>query len=623
MKARYITLLSLVLLLLSAPAARADLRRVMRGGRYGYEDERGRMVIPARYAVAMDFSEGLAYVSDQNDPAREWKHGFIDERGRMVVVLSPGDFHPARPYDAGSETVVFNQGFVELPTGRSDGRQAMQEPFVIVNRGRLLIAAGRDPKHPETITPQSGIFLDRVLSGRGALLGVLAHDFHSTTPAGIVAFDTINHQPLTSAAPGEMNNWFDGFGVIRYTGGTYRVYTPGRADVNYDDVRVYERTDTQAYIYVARRLNKPYRRYSAEGTLLDSLGYDSPEQATAADTVLRAVNLDSWLRNSRSMREIISRRSPRFEGLDAVRAYYLRNDSTLDSLRLPAFRPLPARFVAVNADTVVGPIRSSAAPQSFDPRRDRISNIRFRRNTIYIYNRRNQSCAADEFEYQSMDERLVLDGNRVTTRPTQLQTAFGVAPDTFAVQITHRKSGTRFRLLLAVRYRDSLDLRGETGAVILSRIPGRDSVAMVLNAISRTATVVRLPLAINGRGLDGQDGEAGSDGPAGTPKYNYKDSNGATQTIPGTCAEPGGNGGNGEPGTDGASLLVVLASGSEHLAGLVTVDTSAGRGGRGGRAGLGGLHGVGGPCSGRAANGVAGADGADGRDGESLIVTLK
>lgn len=63
--------------------------------RYGYFDKTGRIVIPARFTQAHDFSEGLAAVTEEDTREPSW--GFIDTSGNYVIAPKfhnePDDFH--------------------------------------------------------------------------------------------------------------------------------------------------------------------------------------------------------------------------------------------------------------------------------------------------------------------------------------------------------------------------------------------------------------------------------------------------------------------------------------------------------------------------------------------------
>jgi WG containing repeat len=57
----------------------------MQNGKFGYIDRTGKIVIPAQYAKAWDFSEGLAAVSMDDET-----YGYIDTNGKMTI--SPRKF---------------------------------------------------------------------------------------------------------------------------------------------------------------------------------------------------------------------------------------------------------------------------------------------------------------------------------------------------------------------------------------------------------------------------------------------------------------------------------------------------------------------------------------------------
>ena len=96
-------------------------------GNYGYKDKAGRIVIPAKFESAWEFSEGLARVRS-ND-----KCGFIDKTGRLVI--------PAI-YD---EAWGFSEGLAPVATGGKYG--------FINRRGEMVIA----PKYDSTYGFKKGL----------------------------------------------------------------------------------------------------------------------------------------------------------------------------------------------------------------------------------------------------------------------------------------------------------------------------------------------------------------------------------------------------------------------------------------------------------------------------------
>ena len=86
------------------------LARFRDGGKIGFFDQRGKIVIQAKYAFARPFSEGLAAVCDSCKDVRQGEYtavtggtwGFIDTRGVLVIPLQ---FQEAMSFDNGRAKV--------------------------------------------------------------------------------------------------------------------------------------------------------------------------------------------------------------------------------------------------------------------------------------------------------------------------------------------------------------------------------------------------------------------------------------------------------------------------------------------------------------------------------------
>ncbi|MBA4388298.1 MAG: hypothetical protein C0404_09980 [Verrucomicrobia bacterium] len=78
-----------------------ELFPVIQGGKWGYMDKAGKVVIAPKYEGAWDFSEGLASV--QVGALR----GYIDEKGTMVI---KPEYAMTRPFSEGKAAVVVGAG---------------------------------------------------------------------------------------------------------------------------------------------------------------------------------------------------------------------------------------------------------------------------------------------------------------------------------------------------------------------------------------------------------------------------------------------------------------------------------------------------------------------------------
>jgi hypothetical protein len=103
------------------------LKPVSENGRWGYADERGVVVIPARFDAALPFADGLARVGVVDEELPEvganpnivW--GYIDESGRVVVELR---YAVLRDFSEGlAAAAVLDKERPELPRpGRGERR---------------------------------------------------------------------------------------------------------------------------------------------------------------------------------------------------------------------------------------------------------------------------------------------------------------------------------------------------------------------------------------------------------------------------------------------------------------------------------------------------------------------
>jgi hypothetical protein len=70
------------------------------GGKFGYIDKTGKVIVTPRFFIAQDFSEGLAAIRVEESP--ESKFGYIDRTGKIVI---PARFNQGGPFSEGLAAV--------------------------------------------------------------------------------------------------------------------------------------------------------------------------------------------------------------------------------------------------------------------------------------------------------------------------------------------------------------------------------------------------------------------------------------------------------------------------------------------------------------------------------------
>jgi hypothetical protein len=125
------------------------------GGKFGYIDKTGKVVITPQFFVAQDFAEGLAAV--RVEETSDSKYGYIDRTGHMVIAPR---FHQARP---------FSEGLAAVETSaRVVGNQVVDIAWGFIDRAGVL-------KIPDRYN-FAGNFsegLARVAIGLGVSMGIL------------------------------------------------------------------------------------------------------------------------------------------------------------------------------------------------------------------------------------------------------------------------------------------------------------------------------------------------------------------------------------------------------------------------------------------------------------------
>jgi len=112
----------------------ARLAPVYENGRWGYADQTGKVVIPARFDAARPFARGLAQVGlvdeelPEIDARPNLRWGYIDERGRVVVELR---YAVLRDFSEGlAAAAVLDPEKPERPSVRRGDRRNLRWGYV-------------------------------------------------------------------------------------------------------------------------------------------------------------------------------------------------------------------------------------------------------------------------------------------------------------------------------------------------------------------------------------------------------------------------------------------------------------------------------------------------------------
>ena len=263
--------------------------------------------------------------------------------------------------------------------------------------------------------------------------------------------------------------------------------------------------------------------------------------------------------------------------------------------------------------------------KAFNVKKDRLSNaIILNNNEIYILNKKDKQVDMTEFVFETNSDAIAMEGNKIILKVPVLDLAAGKYPWVHKVVCRHTPSNTQYTFDIETTWNNELNQSGSTNALVFASINNVDGkkMALLCDLESHNLMVVKLPLLINGEGVDGANGRKGSYGANGINQSSYTDKDGKTHTIAGTCAKPGQDGQDGGNGTNGGHFLICLTPDMIDTYGLDCVVTTidGGKGGKGGKGGEGGIHGKGSGCTGKAPDGKDGKDGVDGIRGDFLYV---
>jgi hypothetical protein len=135
------------------------------GGKFGYIDKTGKVVIPPQFFVAQDFADGLAAV--RVEETRDSKYGYIDQTGHMVIEPR---FNQAE---------AFSEGLAAVETsGRVVGNQVVEIAWGFIDKAGVL-------KIPDKYKFASNFSegLAPVAIQLGVSMGYIDHDGNMAIPA--------------------------------------------------------------------------------------------------------------------------------------------------------------------------------------------------------------------------------------------------------------------------------------------------------------------------------------------------------------------------------------------------------------------------------------------------------
>lgn len=262
---------------------------------------------------------------------------------------------------------------------------------------------------------------------------------------------------------------------------------------------------------------------------------------------------------------------------------------------------------------------------SFNIKKDRMSYAVLQNgNAIVIINHKNKPCDMSDFTFTSESNAIRMNGNKIEVIVPTLNIAAGDYPVNHKVVCRYNPSDVKYTFDIHMDWRSAISCSGADCAYSFDLL-GSDTfpdLALMCDLKTNRLEVVHLPFTFYAAGYDGSNGRRGSNGRNGRDEINYKDSDGKTHYVKGTCAQPGGDGSDGTDGTDGGTFLFCVSEALLNQFGLDAISAwvDAGKGGKGGAGGKGGIHGKGSGCSGKAPDGKPGRDGRNGKRGDFLYI---
>ncbi len=521
----------------------AKLHRIENKGKYGYADEAGNVVVKCEYDLAMDFSQGLAYVCKKYKSLGQevTKHGFINEAGAFVFNLTSitSVLSVIDPANYKGDEIMFKDGFVKIPATEL-GYVSLYQGVVEATRPYkdALGNGGLEMLFQSNISDGTvfdkranyGIVGFKEIVERGdVLIGV-------STTGSELAFDKESHFPYSSyyytyviethtyfqshygeaSSSGAANGiWTGDFGVV-YALNNVMGKTPspylytkfGEMHSYFDSLNVlkFDNGDMMFVMYVAK---------TQHCKLVDK---------TCTKVADGMSEIKSYLQN-KSYKLVEYKNLTNGPIVDCIKSAPVERvtDPSNQYIKHPSgsvWKKKDISNMAINTDSFSGnPLglqivngfngkRSSSKPVTFKPKKDNISDIIISGAAILVLNNKGKECKMEDFEITSSSDKVEIKGNDIKLNVSAIDVVKGKVEKEYDVTVKHIASGVQTTVKIAPMFVDSIKDDRIMQTYVFTEIPGetRTDYAICYNVDTKKYAVVKMPFKINGKGMDGRKG---------------------------------------------------------------------------------------------------------------------
>lgn len=541
-------LLLICLLLLSVMSlSAAKLHRIEDKGKYGYADEAGNIVIKCEYDLAMDFSQGVAYVcnKDRVFGFEIIRHCFINEAGNVVMSISSdakGVLSVIDPANYKGDEIMFKDGFAKIP-GWEPRYISLYQGFIEATRPKegALGNGGLEMLFQSNIS--DGIVFDKkanyqvagfkeIVERGDVLIGV-------STTGGELAFDKESHFPYSSyyytdviernrmyhsldgepSAIGAPNGiWTGDFGIVYALNDLFSktpspyLYTKFGEMHSYLDSLNVLKFDNGDLMFVT------YVQASGNCRLLDK---SCATVARGQDEITNYLADKSYklveYKNLTSGPIVDCIKSAPVERVTDPSNQYIRHqtgsvwrkkDISNMVFTPESFSSKPLRLQIVNG---FNGQRSYSEPVTFKPKKDNISDIIISGDAIYVLNKKGKECKMEDFEITSSSDKVEIEGNDIKLNVSPIDVITGKVEKEYDVTVKHIASGMQTTIKIAPMFVDSIqDNKHVIQTYVFTEIPGETGTdyAICYDIDTKEYQVVKMPFKINGNGMDGKRGRS-------------------------------------------------------------------------------------------------------------------